>query len=127
MFSLKEYFTFILLYFLIDLIWLKGASKLHQNTYRNVTGKSEMNINYIAVILFYLIAPLAYFIFIKNKFDKKNIFLYASLMGLILYATYDLTSKAIYNQSYSWFYTFADMAWGTFVFGLVSYIISTKF
>lgn len=139
MFSLKDYFFhekttsiigsyfyFIILYFVIDLIWLKGAQKLHLKTFKSVTGKSEMNVNYIAIILFYLIAPLAFFLFIKNKFPKNEVFKYGAIMGLILYSTYDLTSKAIYNESYSWTYTFADIAWGTFVFGLVSYIISNK-
>lgn len=122
--QIKQYFAFIIIFLLIDLIWLKGARKLHLNTFQSVTGKKEMDVNIKAVILFYLIAPLGYFVFIHNKFDKKYIFFYGMLMGLLLYSTYDLTSKAIYNKNYSWTYTFTDILWGTFVYGITSYLVS---
>jgi uncharacterized membrane protein len=127
MFNIKEYLSFIFLYLIIDLVWLKGAKKLHQRTYKQVTGKDEMEVNYLAVILFYLVAPLGYIVFIKNKYTGYDVFKYGMLMGLLLYSTYDFTSKAIYNKSYDWSYALLDIAWGTFVFGLVSYIIHKKF
>jgi len=36
--------------------------------------------------------------------------------------TYDLTNKAIFND-YTWDYCLKDIIWGTFLYGVVSYIM----
>jgi len=129
--QLAVYVLFIIVYIILDLIWLKGGSSLHQSTYESVTRtKQQINLNYQAGFLFYLIAPLAYFLLIKPLVEAKEaklsyVFGYGALIGLLMYGAYDLTSKAVYNEAYPWSYALFDMTWGCFVFGLVSTIVFT--
>ena len=39
-----------------------------------------------------------------------------------MYMTYDFTNKAVFVE-YQWDYAIKDALWGSFVFGLVSYLI----
>ena len=120
----KEYVLFIVLFLVIDSLWLRGAYTLHLQTYRKVTNtQGAIDLNKTAAFMFYALAPLGYFVFVQPlaKNDPVLTFQYGSLLGLLMYASYDLTSKAIYNQAYDWSYACMDMAWGAFVFGFVSW------
>jgi uncharacterized membrane protein len=124
----KLYALFIVLYLVLDMIWLQGGRKLHLAAFNKVTGQNVDNIkiDMVAGFIFYLIAPLAYFVYIKPlaKGDPKQAFMLGSLMGLLLYGTYDLTSKAIYSDRYEWSYAIKDILWGTLLFGVLSYIVT---
>jgi uncharacterized membrane protein len=117
---IKDYIKFILIYLVIDYIWL--SKEIHKKHVYNIQ-KKELKLNLLAASLFYLLAPLYFFYYIKplsvNKTDalKKGM-----LLGFLVYSTYDLTNKAIF-EDYSWTYAFSDIAWGTFVLGIVSYIM----
>ena len=120
MINIKDYVTFIVIYVAIDYIWL--SRDLHkENIYK--IQKKELKLNLLAAGLFYLIAPLYFFYYIKplsvSKFDalKKGM-----LLGFLAYSTYDLTNKAVF-EDYSWGYAISDIVWGTFVLGIVSYIM----
>ena len=115
------YLTFIATLMIIDLIWVIGASKFHESSIEAVQ-KTPLQVDFIAAILFYLIAPLGYIFFVR-KISKtpKEAFLYGALLGMLMYGTFDLTNKAVFKK-YRWSYTIADMAWGTFCMGLVSFI-----
>ncbi len=124
----KLYVIFIVLYIVLDMIWLQGGRTLHLAAYNKVTGQNvdKIKIDMVAGFIFYLIAPLAYFVYIKPlaKGDPKQSFYLGSLMGLLLYGTYDLTSKAIYSDRYEWSYACKDILWGTVLFGVLSYIMN---
>ena len=124
----KSYVIFLVLYIVLDMIWLQGGRRLHVAAYNQVTGQqvNKIKIDMVAGSVFYLIAPLAYFVFVKPlaKGDAKRSFYLGSLMGLLLYGTYDLTSKAIYNDRYQWSYALKDILWGTVLFGVLSYIMN---
>ena len=114
------YIKFIVLLFLIDLLWI--TQSFHKSQYERVQ-KTPFNVNMTGALLFYLFAPLAYIKFIhplsKSKIDAfKN----GALMGFLMYMTYDFTNKAVFTE-YQWDYAIKDALWGSFIFGLVSYLI----
>ncbi len=127
MIEVKTYAIFIALYIVIDTVWLIGGRDLHLKTLQTVTDQpnmKEIKIDMKAAGLFYLMAPLAYFLFVKKvATSATDAAIYGAIMGLLLYGTFDLTNKAIFSDRYTWTYAFSDMAWGTFVFGLVCYIV----
>lgn len=117
-----EYIVFFFLLFVIDSIWVIGANKIHKNVIEKVQN-SPLKVNFIAAILFYVLASFGYTIIIKNiARDAKTAFLYGLMVGLLMYGTFDLTNKAIFTN-YPWTYTLADMTWGSLVFGIVSAIV----
>lgn len=119
---LKKYFLFLIIYFIIDLIWLVGAKKLHQKVVEDVQ-KSPLVLNPIAGSLFYIIAPFAYLFFVQT--ESKNVKEAAengAKIGFLMYGTFDITNKAIFN-SYPWSYTMLDTLWGTFCMSLTSAIV----
>ena len=62
--------------------------------------------------MFYLLAPLGFFIFIKPlAINKKQALYYGCIMGFLMYSTFDLTNKAIFSD-YTWNYAVKDVIWG---------------
>uniref|UniRef100_A0A6C0KPP2 DUF2177 family protein n=1 Tax=viral metagenome TaxID=1070528 RepID=A0A6C0KPP2_9ZZZZ len=113
--------TFMILTLIIDSIWVVGANKIHSSVIQGVQ-KSPLKVSLLPAFLFYLLVPLGYLFIIKKlATDTKSAFLYGMLLGLLMYGTFDLTNKAVF-EDYPWAYTIADMTWGTFVIGLVSAI-----
>ena len=123
---LKIYFTFLIIYLLIDMIWIFGARKMHVEMIEKVQ-KSPVKTNFVAAGLFYLMAPLAYCIFIKPyACDLKSAIKFSLAISSLMYGTFDLTNKTIFRD-YSWTYTFADILWGTFSMTLTTIIMHKVF
>lgn len=121
-FSLKKYFLFLIIYFIIDLVWIISAQKFHQKVVEDVQH-SPLVLNPVAGSLFYIIAPFAYLFFIEN--ESKNVREAAengAKIGFLMYGTFDFTNKAIF-KSYPWTYTALDTLWGTFCMSLTSAIV----
>ena len=115
-----NYIKFAIILFIIDLIWL--SQPLHIPLYTSIQ-KSPIIFNKLAAILFYLLAPLGFYIFIKPLSKNKKMALnYGLIMGFLMYMTYDFTNKAIFTD-YPWDYCLKDIIWGTFLYGVVSYIM----
>ena len=116
-----NYIYFIILLFVIDLIWI--SQPIHKSIYSNIQ-KSPIKINITAAVLFYLLAPLGFFIFIRPicNYNIEALY-YGCIMGFLMYMTYDLTNKTIFTN-YNWNYVIYDVTWGTFLYGFVSFIIS---
>ena len=115
-----NYIYYIILLFIIDLIWL--SQPLHIPIYSHIQ-KSPIIFNKLAAILFYLLAPLGFFIFIKPLSNNKKLaFNYGIVMGFLMYMTYDFTNKAIFTD-YPWDYALKDIIWGSLLYGVVSYIM----
>jgi len=116
----RDYFQFLILLFFIDLMWT--SQPFHKQLYEQIQS-SPLIIDKRAVAAFYLLAPLAFIYFIKPlSKTKKEAFFYGLTIGFLMYATYDLTNKAIFTK-YTWDYAIKDIAWGSLVFGVVSYLI----
>ena len=106
---------------IIDSIWVLGANKLHSSVVKRVQ-KSDLSVDLIAALMFYLLVPLAYiFLILPLSKNETDAFKYGILLGALMYGTFDLTNKAIFKD-YPWSYTVADMTWGALCIGVVSFI-----
>lgn len=74
----------------------------------------------------YVLMALAMALFVAPGFSENEAwwktFLLSSGMGLIIYGIFDLTNFAIL-KNYPVKFMMVDMAWGTFVFGLVGCLV----
>ena len=122
MLSASEYIKFIIIYVLIDLIWLLGAKKLHNQQVRMIQN-SDLKLNPVGAVGFYTVAPLGYFIFVKKLAkNKTEAFKYGCLMGLLMYSAFDFTNLAIF-KNYQLKYATLDMLWGTIAYGTICSIM----
>jgi uncharacterized membrane protein len=114
------YLKFFLTLCLLDFLWLNFTSSFQKSFYTSVQ-QSPMIIDYHAMILFYLFAPLVFIYFIKPlSTSKRDAFLKGAMMGFLMYMTFDLTSKAVLSR-FTWRYVMQDVLWGSFVIGMSSY------
>lgn len=126
----KIYFTALLVFFAIDMLWLGLIAK---NFYAKHIGfLMKTNINWLSAIIFYLLFILGVTIFVitpaLEKHSWTHALLFGALFGLITYATYDLTNLATIKD-WPFIVTIIDLIWGTAVSALVcviSFFIITK-
>ncbi|MGC6767113.1 DUF2177 family protein [Enterococcus sp. LJL128] len=102
-------------FLVFDLFWLLIASKkLYQQFIGHLMGQTQL----IPAILFYLLYIVGVLFFVVVPGIEKNSVWYVlgsgALLGLICYATYDLTNLATLN-GWPVMMTVIDLAWGTFV------------
>jgi uncharacterized membrane protein len=107
--------AFILI--LIDSIYLSLVKNHFTHQISIVQGKS-LNINYLAVILCYilLVIGLVYFILIPKKPVSD-----AFLLGLIIYGVFETTNKALLDK-WTWKTVVIDSLWGGILFAITTYI-----
>lgn len=108
-------------FFLIDAVWLYLAS---ERLYRQHIGHLLADsFNLVPAILFYLIYALGIVFFAVAPALKASSWSTASLsgacLGLVAYATYDLTNQATL-RSWPVVVTLLDCAWGTFLTSIVA-------
>jgi uncharacterized membrane protein len=120
---IKLYFITLIAFLAIDMVWLGLVAR---TVYQKYLGfLLAPTTNWIAVVLFYLLFILGILVFVVvpglQANSLKATLLRAVLFGLITYATYDLTNLA---TVINWpvLITMIDMAWGTGLSVLVSYI-----
>jgi uncharacterized membrane protein len=118
---MNSYIKFFLILCVLDFLWLNFTSSFQQSFYTSVQ-QSPMKVDYYAMILFYLFAPLVFIYFIKPlATSKQDAFVKGAMMGFLMYMTFDLTSKAVFER-FTWRYVIQDVLWGSFVIGMSSYI-----
>lgn len=114
----------LVIFSLIDFLWLGiVARKLYQKTIGFMMADKP---NLIAAIVFYILFAIGLNIFVINSNVKSHNFndlvLKASLFGLFSYATFDLTSQAIFKK-WPVLITLVDMLWGVILTTLASVIV----
>ena len=119
----KTYFVALIIFFVIDIIWLVVvARKLYQQKLGFIMSDSP---NWIAAAIFYLIFIVGVVFFVINPALEKESWKYAlfvgMLFGFITYSTYDLTNLATLKD-WPLQITIIDLIWGTSLGGLVSMI-----
>lgn len=120
---IKMYIIAIPVFFLIDIIWLAVVSK---SFYRDQLGYlMAESVKWPAAVIFYLlyIAGLVLFSImpaVEKQSLLKAVILGASL-GLVAYATYDLTNYATIKE-WPLIVVVVDMIWGTVLSAGVSAI-----
>jgi uncharacterized membrane protein len=127
---IKSYLITLPVFLAIDLIWLSLIAK---NFYAQYLGYlMKTNVDFVAAGLFYLLFVVGLVVFsvlpaLEKKSWKKAFFL-GALLGLISYATYDLTNLATIKD-WPLLVTIVDMVWGTILgasVSLISYLIIKK-
>lgn len=118
---LKLYVIILTLLIILDAIWIGVVAK---NFYLNNLGHlMRPDIQWMAAIIFYLIYAFGIlFLVILPSLKEKSLskaILYGSLLGLICYATYDLTNLATL-KGWPFLVTFVDLIWGTIFTALVA-------
>ena len=118
------------IFFAIDMLWLGFVAK---NFYRKHIGfLLAENVNWTAAIVFYLLYIFGIIFFAVMPALKENNWQIAlhngALLGLLCYATYDLTNMATLKN---WPFTvvWVDIIWGIVLTGsvsLLSYFAASK-
>lgn len=112
----KNYLIAIVIFTLIDLVWLVFISrKLYQDKLGHLMAPK---VNFAAAAVFYLLFIAGMVFFVINPAVEKQSVLYAlgagAFFGLITYATYDLTNLATLKD-WPVSITIIDLIWGSFV------------
>lgn len=120
---LKTYVVTIIVFFLIDIIWLGFISKnLYQEKLEHLM---KADVNWVAAGLFYLLFIAGLIFFVINPALAKDSWKYALLaggfFGMIAYATYDMTNLATLKD-WPIQVTILDIIWGTVLCGVTSMI-----
>lgn len=117
---LKLYFTSLLVFLLIDSIWLGFVAR---DLYRSQIGfilKDKFNL--IAGLIFYLIFIVGLVFFVINPAESWEYALFAGMFfGFISYATYDMTNLATI-KNWPLLLTIIDIIWGSLLCGMTSLI-----
>jgi uncharacterized membrane protein len=116
--NIKEYFITAIIFVFLDSVYLTLIKNYFNQQIKFVQG-SDIKINYFATIAVYLVLVfgLQYFIIDKRKSIKE-----AALLGLVIYAVYELTNLSLLKN---WKLTTVviDTLWGTTLYGLTTAII----
>lgn len=102
----------------LDSVYLNLVKQYYNYQIKSVQG-SDLQINLLAAILCYvfLVFGLNYFIIRENKSVMD-----AFLLGLTIYAVYELTSMALLKKWF-WFTVIMDTTWGGILFALTTYLV----
>jgi uncharacterized membrane protein len=117
------YLITLAVFFLIDMIWLGVVAK---GFYRRHLGPlMSPKVNWAAAILFYLLFIVGLVVFVIRPAlaagkPLQALFL-GSLLGLVSYATYDLTNLATL-KGWPLVVTVVDLIWGAVLGGSVTFI-----
>ena len=92
---------------IIDATWLFSMGSMYKQW---IGGLFAPGINYIPIVLFYLVYAVAVIFFvispaIKSSTPLLTVFLTGAFFGLIAYAAYDLTNQATLRD-WPWIVTF---------------------
>jgi uncharacterized membrane protein len=118
----SSYFLFLIVYMMVDLVWVVGARSLHVQMIESVQ-KAPLKANLIAAFMFYLIAPIAFIVFIEpHSANVKSAINLALIIGGLMSGAFDLTNKTIFKD-FSWSYTVMDTFWGMFNMAFSSMIV----
>lgn len=111
----------LVIFVVVDLLWLGFMAP---RFYRPILGDiAAPDVNLWAAILFYFVYPVGLVVFAVLPALKTGsvttAMTYGALLGLLCYATYDLTNHATL-RNWTVALTAVDMAWGTFLSGLAA-------
>lgn len=114
---LALYLLTAVVFFAIDMVWIGGLAK---DFYKNHIGFLMGKVNWVAASLFYslYIAGILYFAVLPHLTTGtwSTFVLNGALLGLLCYATYDLTNMATL-KNWPWRMVWIDIVWGMVLTG----------
>jgi uncharacterized membrane protein len=107
------YFVTLLVIVPLDVLWL---GVLMRDFFKLRLGDMLGDLKLAPAILFYLMYAAGILIFASAPAGAtwRSAALFGALLGLVAYATYDLTNLAVLKH-WSWSAAAVDVAWGSFV------------
>lgn len=101
----------------LDFIYLSTTTKFYKKLIENIQ-KEKFKIKLIPTIFCYIFLVFSLYYFILK--DKRKVF-DAFILGLCIYAVFELTNFAIFNK-WTIKAVFLDTIWGGILFSLTAYI-----
>ena len=123
---MKQYLSSLLFFTIIDGFWLVFVAPKFYRTHIGHLMRPEADL--AAAVLFYLLFLVGLNVFvITPKSDKgfSKLAGYGALFGLVTYATFDLTSVAVFKD-FSYLVAGVDMLWGACLCASIS-VLTVKF
>ncbi len=118
---LKLYFSTLLVFFAVDMIWLGLVARTFYKKHLGFLMAPE--VNWYAALIFYFLFILGVLVFVVIPGIRDNdltmTLIKAALFGLITYATYDLTNLATV-KNWPILITIIDLIWGMVLTTIVS-------
>jgi uncharacterized membrane protein len=114
----------ILILPIIDFIYLNLISSYFQQQIRDVQG-SDSNFRIIPAILCYIALVIVLYMFVINTdASKEDKILKAFILGLCVYAVYEMTNYALLDK---WRVktVVIDTLWGGVLFALTTFLVTT--
>lgn len=116
-----------LVFLIIDGIWLGVVA---WPFYKSEIGQLLKPVSIAPAIIFYVIYVVAMIYFVispnLNPYDWKNVLMMGFMLGVVCYATYDLTNLATLID-WSWKVSLIDIIWGGFVTSTTTSIVAYLF
>lgn len=116
-----------LVFLIIDGIWLGVVA---WPFYKSEIGQLLKPVSIAPAIIFYVIYVVAMIYFVispnLNPYDWKNVLMMGFMLGVVCYATYDLTNLATLKD-WSWKVSLIDIIWGGFVTSTTTSIVAYLF
>ncbi len=124
MIKLKTFFLALVLFPIIDVIWLGFIAK---NFYRQHLGDLMKPITETSQVLsavgVYLCLALGLLLFVLKDPSHSSPWKEGALFGLVVYGVYDFTNFALV-KGWPSALVFVDIIWGAFLCGLVAFLIT---
>jgi hypothetical protein len=114
--DIKLFVLALVVFLLLDSVWLvRIAPKLYKQYIGHLMAKKP---NLQAAGLFYVLYIIGLLVFVLvpaiNANSIEHALGYGALFGFFTYATFDLTSQAVFKK-WPWAITGIDLFWGSFV------------
>lgn len=118
-----KYLSILVVLFILDAVWLGVISKDHySNVIQTIQGE-PLKPRLLPAFLTYLIMALGLYVFVISTGTGLPKWQLGALFGFIVYGVFNGTTHAMFKN---WDVATAvrDCLWGTFAFGLTTYILS---
>ena len=119
---IKQYLTSLIVFTVIDGLWLTMIAPQFYRTHIGDLMSPQADLK--AAALFYVLFLLGLNVFViapKLTSSLKTVAGYGALFGLVTYATFDLTSVAVF-KNFPYLVAGVDMVWGATLCAVISVI-----
>jgi uncharacterized membrane protein len=103
---------------ILDSFYLTMSEPHFKHIVSNIQG-SPLVLDMLPTILCYIVLLFGLYYFIIRE---KRSYIDAGILGLVIYAVFDFTNKAIFDD-WAWITVFMDTIWGGILYALTTYIV----
>jgi uncharacterized membrane protein len=116
--ELSKIATIAIIFPLVDYFYLTATTNHYSKLIQDIQN-SPLKLDLLPTVLCYIVLVLGLYYFIIK--DNRN-YIDAFILGLVIYAIFELTNKAIF-KNWTWYTVFLDSIWGGIVFSLTTHIV----